>query len=85
MTKTPAGTIQYRILACANLRHYLPGANETASVETKRPLTGRALLRKLKIPEGEVMAVTVEGKAVDLDRVIEKSCAVEILPVLSGG
>ena len=78
-------TVRYRITAHANLRHYLQGANEATSIETKRPLTARTLLKALEIPEGEVMAVTVEGKAVDLVRVLEKSCAVEIFPVLSGG
>jgi hypothetical protein len=31
------------------------------------------------------MIVVVDGKTVKLDCVIERSCAVEILPVLSGG
>lgn len=85
MTETTGAAVRYQITAHANLRHYLPGANEAAVVETKRPLTPRALLKKLKIPEGEVMAVVIKGKAAHLDRVIATSCAVEIFPVLSGG
>ncbi|MBI4801651.1 MAG: MoaD/ThiS family protein [Elusimicrobia bacterium] len=82
MTNKP---ISYQITAHANLRHYLQGANEATSIETKRPLTARTLLKALEIPESEVMAVIVEGKTVELDSVLEKSCAVEIFPVLSGG
>ncbi|MBU2574961.1 MAG: MoaD/ThiS family protein [Elusimicrobia bacterium] len=85
MTKPPDKPVRYRILAHANLRHYLPGAKEAAEIRTKRPLTARMLLKALKIPESEVMAVMVEGKAVELDSVIAKSCVVEIFPVLSGG
>lgn len=77
--------INYQITAHANLRHYLPGANEKTSIETKRPLTVRTLLKTLEIPETEVMAVMVRGEAVQMDAVIETSCAVEIFPVLSGG
>jgi len=77
--------IRYRIVAHANLRHYLPGAKEAAGLEAKRPLSVQALLKRLKIPQSEVMAVAVDGEAVKLDRVLKESCAVEIFPVLSGG
>jgi len=78
-------TVSYKITAHANLRHYLRGANEKTVIETKQPLTASTLLKALEIPESEVLAVIVEGETVKLDAVIEKSCAVEIFPVLSGG
>ncbi|MBI4679161.1 MAG: MoaD/ThiS family protein [Elusimicrobia bacterium] len=83
--KRRKAAVEYSILAHANLRHYLPGADASARVEAARPLTARALLKRLGIPEGEVMAVTVAGEPVKFDRVLGKSCAVEIFPVLAGG
>ena len=82
MTAKP---FRYQITAHANLRHYLPGAEEKTSIETKRPLTAGTLLKALCIPECEVMAVTVCGKTLKMDAVIGVSCSVEIFPVLSGG
>lgn len=80
-----AAALRYRVRAHANLRHYLPGADEAAQVETGRPLSAQALLAKLGIPESEVVTVAVDGVAVRLDEVLGRSCAVEIWPVLSGG
>lgn len=78
-------TFRYQVTAHANLRHYLPGANEKTSIETKGPLTVRTLLKALEIPESEVMMVVVGGETLKTDAVLETSCAVEIFPVLSGG
>jgi hypothetical protein len=77
--------IRYQITAHANLRHYLPGAEEKTSIETKEPLTAGTLLKALCIPECEVMAVMVGGVTLKMDSPIEISCSVEIFPVLSGG
>lgn len=79
------GAFRYQVRARANLRHYLPGADEATTIETVRPLTARSLLEKLNIPECEVVLVTVGGEAVDLDQVIEESSSIEIFPILSGG
>ncbi len=85
MAKQDETIYRYRITAHANLRHYLPNADEKTSLETKLPITPRTLLRVLDIPECEVMAVMVGGVTLKMDAAIEISCAVEIFPVLSGG
>ena len=76
---------RYKVRAHANLRHYLPGAKEESLVESERPLSVRALLERLGIPESEVMTVSVGGEALQPERLIAQDCEVELFPVISGG
>ena len=85
MMENTGAAVRYQITAHANLRHYLPGAEEKTTLEVKAPLTARTLLKALEIPESEVMAVIVRGETVKMDALIERSCSVEIFPILSGG
>ncbi|HBL17723.1 MAG: hypothetical protein A2X36_02995 [Elusimicrobia bacterium GWA2_69_24] len=76
---------QCTVVAHANLRHYLPGAEERTRQAAEGPLTVRALRERLGIPESEVMLSVVDGESVRPDRIIEGDCTVEFFPTLSGG
>lgn len=81
----PAAPFQCTVVAHANLRHYLPGAQERTRVDAAAPLSVRALRERLGIPESEVMLSVVDGASVRPDRLIERDCVVEFFPTLSGG
>lgn len=85
MTAPPRPAARYRVAALANLRHWLPGAAETADVDCESPLAVEAILRRAGIPPGEVMLVLVDGQPVDPGAIPPDGSTLELYPVLSGG